>query len=164
MHYSIKHTYSAVLMALAVLLIATTSIVLGQGPGAGPRSMMRGPVYDVSNEMTVEGTVSEVQQFTGMSAVTASGVNWANCPRGRAGIHVSVLTDQGKNIIVHVAPATFLATKNFMLTKGDKVRILGSTIQYRGSDFLIAKEITKGNETLTLRDSQGVPLWAGPRR
>jgi hypothetical protein len=109
----------------------------------------------------VEGTISEVQQLTGGSAATTSEVN---CRRGWAGIHVSVLADQGKDIIVHIGPATFLATKNFILAKGEKVRILGSKIQYRGADFLIAKEITKGDETLTLRDSQGFPLWAGLRR
>jgi hypothetical protein len=44
MHYSIKHTYPAVLMVLGLTLIATTSIALAQGPGTDPRSMMRGPL------------------------------------------------------------------------------------------------------------------------
>ena len=63
----------------------------------------------------------------------------------------------------NVGPSAYLASKNFSIAKGDKLTILGSRIQYQGSDFLIAKEITKGNEVLTLRNSAGFPMWSGFR-
>jgi hypothetical protein len=64
---------------------------------------------------------------------------------------------------VHVGPSAYLASKNFSIKQGDKLTILGSKVQYQGSDFLIAKEITKGTEVLTLRNSAGFPLWSGFR-
>jgi hypothetical protein len=71
-------------------------------------------------------------------------------------------TNQGR-LIVHVGPAAYLAGKNFSITKGDELTITGSKVQYQGADFLIAREITKGDQVLTLRDTKGFAVWSGRR-
>jgi hypothetical protein len=148
-------------VALSLLLTASHAIAqMGGGPGSG-RSI-RGPLYKVSTETTLKGTVEEVQQLTAQTAGSNQPM-WGNCPRGWTGTHIVLKTDEGA-LTVHVGPSAFLSQKNFTLAKGDKVTITGSKLQYQGSDFLIAKEITKGDQVLTLRDANGFPLWAGARR
>jgi hypothetical protein len=143
---------------LVVMALAAVQAAGQMGGGRGQGRMMGGPFYNTGTEMTITGTVDEVQQINGTGP---AGQTW-NCPRGWTGTHVMLKTDTG-TLAVHVGPSAYLAGKNFSIAKGDKLTILGSKVQYRGSDFLIAKEITKGSEVLTLRNSAGFPLWSGFR-
>ena len=74
--------------------------------------MMGGPFYNTGAEVTINGTVDEVQQ---MSAAGAAGQAW-NCPRGWTGTHLLVKTDKG-TLPVHVGPSSYLASKNSQLPK-----------------------------------------------
>lgn len=154
------HAFVAALALIAFVALPAAA-QMGAGPGRGAGRMM-GPTYNAGTEMTVSGTVNEVQQISGQTA-GAAGTTWARCPRGWTGTHLLLNTDAGP-LIVHVGPSAYLASKNFGLAAGDQVKIMGSKVQYQGSDFLIAKEITKGDQVLTLRDSRGFPLWSGCRR
>ena len=159
----VKRFYKEIVLLTVVLTLLTVSRAVAQmagGPGGG--GSMRGPLYNVSTEATVKGTVLEVQQLTAQTAGSNQPM-WGNCPRGWTGTHVVLKTEEGA-LTVHVGPAAYLAQKNFALAKGDKLTPTGSRVQYRGSDFLIAKKITKGDQVLTLRDASGFPLWAGARR
>jgi hypothetical protein len=159
-----KHRLSVVLVLGGIVLV-TMQFATAQMAGTGSRrSMMRGPLYDPATEITVKGAVSEIQQLTGKPMGTATGTIWGNCPGEWTGTHLSITTDQGSTLIVHVGPTAFLTEKNFSLVKGDKLTIVGSKMQYKGSDFLIAREITKGDQVLKLRDSEGFPEWSGPAR
>lgn len=146
---------------LAIAVVALTSFVVAQ-MGAGRGRMMRGPIYNTATEATVLGTVDDVQQITGQ-ATGPAGAGWARCPGGWTGTHVLLKIETG-TVVVHVGPSAYLASKNFTIAKGDSLKVLGSKMQYNGADFLIAKEITKGDQVLTLRDANGFPLWAGFRR
>jgi hypothetical protein len=50
------------------------------------------------------------------------------------------------------------------LEKGDKIEVKGSRITFEGKPVIIAAEIKKGDSVLVLRDSTGVPAWAGWRK
>jgi hypothetical protein len=39
--------------------------------------------------------------------------------------------------------------------------VVGSKVTMAGQEVVIAREIKKGDQVLTLRDAKGVPLWAG---
>jgi len=147
--------FFAMVGVLLTACAATAQMGRGSGPGAG---MMGGPFHNTGTEVTITGTVDEVQQITGMGA---AGQTW-NCPRGWVGTHLMLKTDTG-TLAVHLGPSAYLASKNFSIAKSDKLTILGSKVQYQASNFLIAKEITKGNQVLTVRNSAGFPLWTGFR-
>lgn len=149
------------LIGLAMLVLLMTSQIMAQMAASRPGRIMGGPMYDPSTEAKVSGTVAEVQQLTG--AVMPSNTVWINCPRGWTGTHVNLSTDQG-NLVAHVGPAAYLASKNFNIAKGDNLTIVGSKVKYQDSEFMIAREITKGTQVLTLRDARGFPLWSGGRR
>ncbi len=157
--------YLKILFAIAVVVLFTVALSqaqMGPGPGGGRGRRMRGPLYNTATETTVNGTVEEVQLITpqmraqGNVATPMCGM----CPRGWNGTHLSLKTEQG-TLIVHVGPAPYLDSKKFTVAKGDELTIVGSKVQYQGSDFLIAKEVRKGDQVLTLRDANGFPLWSG---
>ncbi len=143
---------SAVLIALISLQCAA------QTGGSREQGSMADPFYNTASEVTVSGTVDDVQQMTGKGS---AGQTWT-CPRGWTGTHLMLRTDVGI-LPVHVGPSAYLAAKNFTIAKGDKLTILGSKVQYQRSDVLVAKRIAKGNEVLTLRNSAGFPMWTGFR-
>ena len=77
-----------------------------------------------------------------------------------SGTHLMMQTAQ-ETIEVHVAPSWYLAQENFDLETQEEIVVIGSRIDFAGEPAIIAREIRKGNETLVLRDENGIPLWRG---
>ena len=103
------------------------------------------PSYDLATEMTVRGTVQEVQEFY--------------CPvSGDLGTHLILQTANG-TILVHVAPGRFLRGNGLSFAKGDQVEVVGSKFKYNGVDTLIARRVSRGNETFAFRKPSGKPVW-----
>ncbi len=116
--------------------------VLGQA-GTGPHPGMRN--YDPSTEVTVKGTVSEVQQQAGK--------------QGWQGTHLVLKTDAGE-LRVHVGPSSYIASQGFAFAKGDNVEVTGSKVKFGEQEAVLAREIKKDGKVLTLRDAQGIPKWS----
>ena len=64
-----------------------------------------------------------------------------------------------ETIEVHVAPSWYLAEQDFEIDTEEKVIVIGSRINIDGEEAIIAREIKKGDRTLTLRDENGFPMW-----
>ena len=79
------------------------------------------------------------------------------------GTHFMMETAQ-ETIEVHVAPSWYLEEQDFDLSPQAEIVVVGSRINIDGKQAIIAREIQKGNETLTLRDQNGIPMWRGSRR
>ena len=103
--------------------------------------------YNPATETTMTGTVDSIKTLPSQG-------------RGGGGLHLILAAANGP-IEVHVGPVAFVSSKNMTFAKGDAVTVLGSKVAMAGQDVLIAREITKGNQVLTLRDAAGIPLWAG---
>ena len=133
----------------ALLTVAAGSIVMAQ-TGTGGAS----PMYDVKTETTIKGTVESVDTVTGAAG------------RGRqavGGTHLTVKTEK-ETLAVHVGPTAYLTEKGITLAKGDTLEILGSRVMIDQEPVVIARQIKKGDNTLTLRDASGRPLWSGRGR
>jgi hypothetical protein len=114
----------------------------------GPKQ--RAPKYNVATEVKVQGVVQEVRQF------------W--CPiNGDQGIHVMLKTNTGV-LEVHVAPLRFLQGNGMSFIKGDRLEVVGSMVIFEGHDAMIARKITRGEETLVFRRPDGRPVWVEPQR
>lgn len=124
----------------------------GQGRhdgGWGPRGAYQG-LYNPKTLESFRGTVLSVDTFSVV-------------PGGRAGVHLSV--NRGKDTIeVHLGPAWYLENQEVAIAAGDTVQVKGSKADFNGKPAVIAAEIRKGGETLTLRDAKGYPVWSGWRR
>jgi len=122
-----------------VAFVVFIILVLSNGP------RQRAPAYNVATEVSVQGVVQEVQQF------------W--CPiNGDEGTHLMLSTDSGV-LQVHVAPRRFLSGNGLSFRKGEQIDVVGSIVIYQGHDALIARKITRDNQTIAVRAPNGKPLW-----
>jgi hypothetical protein len=80
-----------------------------------------------------------------------------------AGIHLTLET-ASESLEVHLGPAGFLTEKKLSVAKGDALEIVGSRLTIDDKAVLVARQIKKGDQTVTLRDESGRPLWSGGRR
>jgi hypothetical protein len=132
-------------MTAAAVLLVLISVL-----PAPAQSGQRGPMmrhYDPKTEVTFTGTVESINRMAGMP--------------GR-GIHLTVKTgDETSN--VHLGPAAFIERK-MTFKKGDTVQITGSKVTMMRKNVVIAREVRKGDQVLTLRDENGVPAWPRGRR
>ncbi len=124
----------------------------GAGPMRGGGGWTDGPyarVYDPKTVETLKGEIVQVDHVAPMSGMSE-------------GVHVVVKGDKGTTD-VHLGPAWFLDHQDAQLAVGDHVEVRGSKVNLAGKPAVIAAEVKKGNETLQLRDAQGLPMWRGWR-
>jgi hypothetical protein len=135
-----------IVLALAVVSLLGLSMALAHEcpcPGRGGRG------YDLATEITLKAKVVKVEQV--------------DCSeRCGMGTHLIVKADSDK-VEVHLGPSDFLEEKGFEFKKGDAIAVTGSTVKCMGEEFLVAREVKRGDATLKLRDSRGIPEWAGRR-
>jgi DNA/RNA endonuclease YhcR with UshA esterase domain len=137
---------SAIVGALALFSAPWALTELrGQARAEGSR-------YDASTEVTVRGTVQQIQQ--GRSLVRGQRMNGS--------IHVVLQTSSG-TLDVRLGPKEFLSAQDLVLTKGEHLRVTGSKIIADGQEAVIARIVEQGEKTFTLRDARGVPKWAHRR-
>jgi hypothetical protein len=79
------------------------------------------------------------------------------------GIHLMVKTDK-ETISVHVGPGWYIENQDTKIEPKDKIEVKGSRIIYEDKPVIIATEIKKGGDILTLRNAKGFPVWSGWRR
>jgi hypothetical protein len=107
-------------------------------------------MYDPKTVETLSGAVVSVDKFTGRG--------------GRSyGLHLTLKTEK-ETIPVHLGPGWYVEKQGLTLASGDQVEVTGSRIAFQGQPVIIAQEVRKGGQVLTLRDAAGTPAWAGQRR
>lgn len=132
------------MLALTFLLTSMTMPLLAQRSGPGMRN------YDPKTEVTIKGTIEDVQQRTGRRGA------WK-------GTHL-ILKTEAASVDVHVGPSSYIEQKQFAFAPGETIEVVGSKVTIGGQEALLAREITKDGKTLVLRNAQGVPNWSGGRR
>jgi hypothetical protein len=125
------------------MLFATIVVPLGAyaasatHPGHG-----FGPVYDAAHEITVNGTIEAV--------VTKHTVG------SPAGMHLMVA---GPNGLTDTHVGSFLSKNTkAALVVGMPVKIVGATAMLHGKSYLLARQLTVGEKTVTVRSERGVML------
>lgn len=123
----------------------------GFGGSAAPCPGGRGPGgrFDPASVTTTSGTVEAV----------TTGANG----RGHA-TFVQLRTSPTETVEVHLGPAWFLDQQKLAFSKGDSLEVTGSKVAGRNGEVLVAQHVRRGEQALTLRDANGVPVWAGSRR
>jgi hypothetical protein len=69
-----------------------------------------------------------------------------------------VKTDAGR-IEVRLGPKTFFEERDFYLSHGDSIEVIGVPFTERGKNIVLANEVRKGTEHLVLRGKYGRPAW-----
>jgi len=128
-----------VIAAIAVIAIGLS--VLGVSFHSST-SAQGAALYDPAKEITVKGVVEEVQEF--------------DCPvsEGELAGHVMLKTSDGV-LQVHLAPTRILQGQKLSFAPGEPLEVVGARIRLAGKNGIIAREITRGNESIILRDPKG---------
>ena len=137
-------------LAIVAVLALVVPVALAQG-GMGQGKGMQGkgmPKYDPATETTLKGMIEEVKEQ-----------ECQMCRMGTTGTHLMVKSDS-ETMEIHLGPTSFLNEKKFSFAKGDQIEVVGSKVKFNGGDAVIAREVKKGDQTLTLRNAQGIPQWA----
>ena len=101
--------------------------------------------YSRSALETINGEVIEVYQATSRRGY-------------QSGLHL-LLKANAETIDVHLGPIAYIEDQNFNFEPGDALEIQGDRLTKSQMPTMTAIEVTKGNETLTLRDEDGFPMW-----
>ena len=136
-------TRSVALLAVGVVVVATLSA--DAQPRFG-RGAFEAP-YNPRTEVTLKGTIHEVKQMQDVETVT----------------HVVFRTSDHGQHEVHLGPTSWLGRQSLTLHVGDEIEVTGSHVMYGGADVIVARQVRKGDQTLTLRDTQGVSRWSQGR-
>jgi hypothetical protein len=126
---------------LAAALLAgalAASAALAQKPAP------KAPEYDPAAEVTIKGVVDDIHE----SVVRTD----------HPGLHL-ILKTETETVEVHACPVRFLKQLDFTIEKGDTLTVQGS--RPKPGDVVVAREITKGQVSLELRDKKGTPTWTG---
>jgi hypothetical protein len=124
--------------ALAVVCcgaVAAAAQALAQAPPKAPE-------YDVAAEVTVRGQVTEIHE--------------SKLATDHPGLHLTLKNDD-ETVEIHACPVRFLNELEFTVAMGDTLSVTGS--RPKKGPVVVAREITKGQLSLILRDKNGVPNW-----
>lgn len=101
------------------------------------------PKYDLATETKMKGTIQELKM-----------------PEKGAKEAARLTLKSGDTTIdVYLCPKSFLDDMGSNLAKGDEVNLTGSKVKQDGADLILAREVSKGSDTLVLRDDKGKPVW-----
>lgn len=138
-------------IVVAVALIPCNSPAQSRGMGQSGRGWGHGSpyerMYDTQTVETISGVVESISTF---SPTTGSA----------KGVHLLLKSDR-EMISVHLGPSWFIDNLEPKLSPGIRVEIKGSRITFDGKPAIIAAEIRRDHEMLTLRNANGIPVWSG---
>lgn len=121
-----------------------------QGSGGWGVGTAYARLYNPAQMVILTGEVVEVEQV-----VPLKGMN--------NGVQLLVKTETGI-VPVHLGPVWYVERLDIKIAKGDKIEVKGSKVDIQGKATFIAAEVKKGEAVLTLRETNGNPIWAGWRR
>src|SRR5487761_1985920 len=127
--------------ALALALMTSSVSIAGTAKDPAPPPE---PKYDTAAVIDVTATVAATREV----------------PKGNsmAGLHLAVQIGS-ENLDVYVGPSEFVKIFEVTFHKGDSIHLVGSKVTFQDSPVVLARDITIGSITLSLRDNAGEPLW-----
>jgi len=145
-------TLIAIMTVFGLGTFITTDAMAKRGSGGG--GWGQGTNYDRNyNSQTVETLSGEVVSVDKITPIKGM----------HPGIHAIVKTDK-EIVSVHLGPEWYIENQDVQINPKDKIEVKGSRITFEDKPAIIAAEVTKGDEVLTLRDASGFPAWSGWRR
>jgi hypothetical protein len=120
------------LLKLAIVLLAASA--LAQAP----------PKYDPSTETKLKGAVAELKFLP---------------PTGPKPVAYLAVKSGQDTVDVYLCPKKFLDDMGASFKAGDQVEVTGSKVKQDGADLILAREVVKGEDVLTLRFKDGKPAW-----
>ena len=139
---------TATITTLLVLTVGTSLFADGQAnqPGKWGENSQVGRLYNPTTVETQSGKIVNLEKARPRPS------RW----------HAVVLflkTPKEDNLEVHLGPQWFLEENNLALQPNDDIEVTGSRITVGGKTFIVAKQISKGDQSLVIRKDNGKPAW-----
>ena len=104
----------------------------------------KSPKYDPSTEAKLKGTVEELKLP----------------PKGSEKEVAHLMIKNGADTFdIYLCPKSFMDDMGVTFVKGDEIAFTGSKVKEGEAEMILAREVIKGTDTLTLRDDKGNPVW-----
>ena len=130
-------------MSLSLRLSLALAALAAAGLAATMSAQSALPKYDLATETKMKGTIQELK-----------------LPEKGAKEAARLTLKSGDTTFeVYLCPKSFLDDMGSNLAKGDEVNLTGSKVKQDGADLILAREVSKGPDTLVLRDDKGKPVW-----
>ena len=102
------------------------------------------PKYDLHTETKTKGVVDEVNRI----------------PLGaKMDITELIIKSGDDKLHIYVCPKAFEEEMGISFAKGDEIGVTGSKVKQETMDIILARELTRGADTLMFRDDKGNPVW-----
>lgn len=130
------------------LIVKVMTMVLFAVGSLGIQTTLAQRDYDAKTVETIEGKVLSIEKTT---------------PARRRGYWVELMLQTGNDVIaVQLGPAWYVDRQTPRIEANDTITVTGSRVMMDGRPFIVAADVTKGNELLKFRGDNGTPVW--PRR
>jgi hypothetical protein len=136
-----------ILLILGFIAAAPAKAQTAGSSSADARANTMAPVYDVTKEVKVEGTIQKIDDF---------GTN------GPVGTHIMVQTAQGV-VDAHLGFGAASTPEYLGIAQGQSVTLTGMMQSFDGTNVLMARILTTSNHIFVLRNEHGIPVRAIPR-
>lgn len=80
-------------------------------------------------------------------------------PTGGKPVVYLVMKSGQDTVQLFLCPKSFLDEMGVSFKAGDEIQVTGSKVKQDGADLILAREVIKGEDTLTLRFKDGKPAW-----
>ena len=120
------------LLRLAFVFVAVSAVA--QAP----------PKYDPATETKIKGVVEELKFVP---------------PTGGKPVAYLVVKSGQDTVQVFLGPKSFLDDMGASFKAADAVEVTGSKVKQDSGEMILAREVVKGDDTLTLRFKDGKPAW-----
>ena len=131
-------------LSLAFLLSfgASSAFATDKAPNIKTEPEVR---YDVATVTDVKATVVSIREVSKTEPLD--------------GLYLTVKSDKNETFDVYVGPSEFVKTFGVTFAKGDEIEVIGSKLKVDGTTLILAREVTRKDTTLILRDKNGEPFW-----
>jgi hypothetical protein len=143
------------LFALSMMICVAGGSFAQGSMGRGGGSGQAGHMYDPKTVETLSGEVISVEQVHGKG--------WGRGKGGRGGsygVHLVLKSDK-EEVAVHLGPNWYLDKHGLTVAPGNRIEVRGSRITFEGKPAIIAAEVKMGDQSLKLRNEDGLPAWRG---
>ena len=120
------------------LLLSATLLLAACGFAQAP------PKYDVATETKIKGIVEELKFLP---------------PSGAKPLAYLVLKAGQDKVDIFLCPKSFLEEMGIAFKPADEIQVTGSKVKQDSAELILAREVIKGGDTVTLRFGDGKPAW-----
>ena len=132
------------------LIVVISLLWLIQAAAQSGRGMNRQAITRLYNDSTVVTVTGEITQ-----------IDTKKQGYGRFDATLLTLKTEHENVNIYIAPNWFLEQQKTTFKVGDKIVVTGSRVTYEGKPLIICRDFKYNEQSLTLRNENGIPVWAG---